>query len=117
MIAMVWMILWILLVKSEPKDHPWVSHHELHYIHSNIKSNKTGGQPVKRSVPWVKICTSKAVLSVFLVKFTMNWNYVLFLLKLPAYFDTVFKYSVSKVCIIILYSKFNIIIDKLFEII
>ncbi|CAG2164950.1 unnamed protein product [Oppiella nova] len=96
MIAMVWMILWILLVKSEPKDHPWVSHHELHYIHSNIKSNKTGGQPIKRSVPWVKICTSKAVLSVFLVKFTMNWNYVLFLLKLPAYFDTVFKYSVSK---------------------
>ncbi|CAG2162784.1 unnamed protein product [Oppiella nova] len=75
MLAMVWMILWILLVKSEPKDHPWVSHHELHYIHSNIKSIKTGGQPVKRSVPWVKICTSKAVLSVFLVKFTMNWNY------------------------------------------
>ncbi|CAG2102003.1 unnamed protein product [Medioppia subpectinata] len=85
--------------RSEPKDHPWISEHELNYIHSNIAANNTSvdnkDRP-KRSVPWLKICTSKPVLAVYLAKFTMNWNYVLFLLKLPAYFSSVFKYPVDK---------------------
>ncbi|CAG2102000.1 unnamed protein product [Medioppia subpectinata] len=60
----------VLVVKSEPKDHPWISEHELNYIHSNIAANNTSvdnkDRP-KRSVPWLKILTSKE----YMIDFTI----------------------------------------------
>ncbi|CAG2102002.1 unnamed protein product [Medioppia subpectinata] len=69
MTASVSLLFWVFIVKSEPKDHPWISEHELNYIHSNIAANNTSvdnkDRP-KRSVPWLKVFTSTQVLS-FLV--------------------------------------------------
>ena len=76
MIACVWLIIWIIYVESEPKDHRWISHPERKYIESNIGSKSS---TPKRSVPWLAIFTSWPVIATIVVKFTVNWNYVLFL--------------------------------------
>ncbi|CAG2161783.1 unnamed protein product [Oppiella nova] len=93
-LATVWLVLWVILVRSEPKDHPWIAREELHYIQANIASSGKGS--TKPPVPWMKIFTSIPVIAVVVVKFTVNWNCILLLLKLPSYFSSVFKYPVSK---------------------
>jgi hypothetical protein len=97
MMAFAWLLCWTIFVRSNPEDHPWISHQELKYIQSNIVSNNNKHEKNNRSVPWVKICTSMPVLSVFVVKFTVNWNYILLLLKLPSYLQNVLKYPVDQV--------------------
>ncbi|CAG2102001.1 unnamed protein product [Medioppia subpectinata] len=62
MIGILWLIVWTVVVKSEPKDHPWISDHELNYIQSNIAANNSRADNKDRpklSVPWLRICTSK----------------------------------------------------------
>jgi hypothetical protein len=97
MIAFVWLLCWTIFVRSDPKDHPWISEQELEYIQSNIVSNNKSREKSNRSVPWVKILTSMPVLSAFTVKFTINWNYILLLLKLPSYLQNVMKYPIDQV--------------------
>ncbi len=97
MIAFVWLLCWTLFVRSDPEDHPWISHQELKYIQSNTASNNNKHEKNNRSVPWVKILTSMPVLSAFIVKFAVNWNNILLLLKLPSYLQNVFKYPVDQV--------------------
>ncbi|CAG2179004.1 unnamed protein product, partial [Oppiella nova] len=93
-LATLWLVLWVILVRSEPKDHPWIASEELYYIQANIASSGKGS--TTPPVPWIKIFTSIPVIAVVIVKFTVQWNSLLLLLKLPSYFSSVFKYPVSK---------------------
>ncbi|XP_054158501.1 putative inorganic phosphate cotransporter [Oppia nitens] len=90
-IASVWLIVWIMFIKSDPKDHRWISSGELDDSHNN-NTNKSTVPPV----PWLAILTSIPVWAAIVVKFTYNWNFVFLLLKLPSYFSTVFNFSISK---------------------
>lgn len=84
-------------MRSDPNDHPWISKKELNYIQTNIKSNNNKKEKSKRSVPWLKIFTSMPVIAWITVKFAINWNYILLLLKLPSYLQTVLKFPVDQV--------------------
>ncbi|CAG2116628.1 unnamed protein product, partial [Medioppia subpectinata] len=105
------MLIWIVLVQSEPHHHRWMTHNELKIInpvrYANINnnvnskttaSNGIAGVPAKQrtSVPWLKIFTSLPVLSLIVVKFTINWISIMFLLKLPSYLKVVFNYSAEQ---------------------
>jgi len=97
MIAFALLLCWALIIRSDPKDHPWISPKELEYIKSNIVSNDEGQEKNKKFVPWLKIFTSVPVIATVTVKFTINWNFMLMLLKLPSYLQTVLKYPVDQV--------------------
>lgn len=94
MFGFIWLILWVIYVSNTPEDHKWISDTEKKHIDNNI-SVRTGLR--KRSVPWIAIFTSMTVIATVISKFTVMWNYLLIMLKLPAYLNTVFDISGTEV--------------------
>ena len=94
MFGFIWLILWVIYVTNDPKDHKWISEAERKHIESNTSA--TSGHN-KRSVPWIAIFTSVPIIATVISKFAIMWNYLLFMLKLPAYLKTVFDLSGTEV--------------------
>ncbi|CAG2107353.1 unnamed protein product [Medioppia subpectinata] len=95
LIAGVWLLCWVVTIKSEPKDHPWISSHELNHIRTYNSHHKHHGHHHHKhqSVPWLQVLTSMPVLATVVVKFAVNWIFILITFKMPSYLQTVFDYS------------------------
>ncbi len=95
-LACVWFVFWALFVKSDPKDHNFISQKEFEYIENN-RANKSNNKNAKRKAPWLQILTSKQVISVIIVKFGGAWNFLLVMSKVPAYLQLVLHYPIAQV--------------------
>ena len=104
-ISCVWFIFIAALVFNEPKNHPFISTNEIDYIEANNGSNGKTSSNKKSKVPWVKILTSKTVLIFIFIKFTMNWNYLLVLTKIPSYLQVIHNFPIKEVFILFYFIK------------
>ncbi|XP_054158497.1 putative inorganic phosphate cotransporter [Oppia nitens] len=65
-ICSVWLLMWSLLITSEPRDHPCITHRELLYIKpSNTVDGSGDSNQKKLPVPWLAILMSKPVCLLF----------------------------------------------------
>ncbi|CAG2223698.1 SLC17A5 [Mytilus edulis] len=91
-LACIWVIVWFIIVRDTPSDHPWISEAERDYINNSIEYDNT-----KRSstVPWVEIAKSPAVMACITAHVCNNWiNYTL-LTSLPAFMKAVLKFNIK----------------------
>lgn len=92
-LALVWYILWVLLIQESPETDKWISNSELQYIQQALKESK----PTKSvSVPWKHVLTSKAVWALQVAVFCETWGFYTLLTLLPKYFKDVFNFDISK---------------------
>ena len=104
MIGCIWLVLWVIYLSNEPEDHKWISEAEKNHIEDNISVKSCYRKP---PVPWIAILTSMPVIATIISKFTVMWNYLLFMLKLPAYLNTVFNISGTEVNLLDFYPNIS----------
>lgn len=101
-IGIVISIIYFIFVTNRPRDSPFVTQEEYEYISNNIAGLKVKNdqdnkdvdkndkrKQAKKSFPWIKVLTSRAVMSEIAVRISTNWVYSLILLKAPAYMKNV----------------------------
>ncbi|VDI73245.1 MFS transporter, ACS family, solute carrier family 17 (sodium-dependent inorganic phosphate [Mytilus galloprovincialis] len=91
-LACIWVVVWFILVRDTPSDHPWISDAERDYINNSIEYDNT-----KRNmnIPWVEIAKSPAVMACITAHVCNNWiNYTL-LTSLPAFMKAVLKFNIK----------------------
>jgi len=100
LIGLLWLIPWMLLVKSPPKDHPWISDEEREYILTGQKNqdidgdgefdegyNPSTGEMLGRKESWGVIIASAAIDPIW-------W---LFVVWIPLYLHEVFGMDVAEI--------------------
>ena len=100
LIGLLWLIPWLYLVKSPPKDHPWLSDHEKQYILSGQKNqdadsdgnfdegyNPSTGKLLGHKQSWGVIISSAAIDPIW-------W---LFVVWIPIYLYEVFGMNVKEI--------------------
>ncbi|XP_030757520.1 sialin-like [Sitophilus oryzae] len=81
--ALIWSLIWIILIKESPESDKWISHSELHYIQQSLKDAK----PVESfPVPWKNILICKAVWALQVAIFCEAWGFYTLLTLLPKYY-------------------------------
>lgn len=94
-LAIVWCVLWLTVVRSSPDVHPWISEKELKYIQSNVVQATQKKKMI--NIPWIQIITSKAVIAYIITKFTINWGWIMMGSRLPIYLQSVLNMTIEKV--------------------
>lgn len=91
-------ILYFLLVRNSPQEHPFVSTEEYNYIVEHISALKvkrdTSEEELKKApppFPWLEVFTSRPVIAQVCVKVVATWGYSLVILKAPAYMEKVLQ--------------------------
>ncbi|KAF7267418.1 hypothetical protein GWI33_019352 [Rhynchophorus ferrugineus] len=92
-LAMVWYLLWIILVSDSPQTDKWISESERNYIERALEDSKP---PPIFTVPWKQLLTSRAVWALNVAIFSETWGFYTLLTLLPKYFKDVFSYDISK---------------------
>ena len=101
LVGLLWLIPWIILVKSPPKDHPWITSEEREYILTGQKStsadtevitdeneyNPTTVELLKRKQSWGVIIASAAIDPIW-------W---LFVFWIPIYLNEVYGMDVKSI--------------------
>ncbi|XP_014675000.1 PREDICTED: sialin-like [Priapulus caudatus] len=92
-LGVVWFVLWAVLIRNFPEDHPRISTSELNYIQSTLgqKCTRKSTRP-----PWKSIFTSLPVLAISVGHICNNWGFYTMLICLPTYMKEVLKYDISK---------------------
>ncbi|XP_046451668.1 sialin-like isoform X1 [Daphnia pulex] len=80
--AVLWWILWFVLVKESPQEDRFIKRTELDYISNCLGS--TADQH-KLSVPWKSILTSLPVWATVAAHFAENWGFYTLLTQLPTF--------------------------------
>ena len=100
LVGLLWLLPWMYLVKSPPKDHPWISDEEREYILSGQKNqdidgdgefddgyNPTTSEMLKRKESWGVIIASAAIDPIW-------W---LFVIWIPLYLNEVFGMDIAEI--------------------
>lgn len=97
-VAMVWFILWILIVKKSPEDDHHISTAERDYIISSLGEElHKKSAPKFTEIPWKEIFSSKAVWAIVIAHFCESWGFFTMFTQLPSFlkgedFKNVFFY-------------------------
>ncbi|XP_013392278.1 vesicular glutamate transporter 3 [Lingula anatina] len=93
-LAILWCILWFLLISDSPSEHPTISQEELEYIQYSM--GYTDKQTQNLHPPWLKMATSVPVWAIICAHFAENWGFYTLLTSLPTFLHDVFSYRVAK---------------------
>ena len=83
-------ILYFLLIRNDPKEHPLVSTREYDYIVENVSALRAKRDQPKElnavkakppTFPWIKVLTSLPIIAQVSAKITLTWAYSLVILK------------------------------------
>ncbi|KAL7642913.1 UNVERIFIED_CONTAM: hypothetical protein RMT77_006202 [Armadillidium vulgare] len=84
-LTVIWGVLWFILIKDNPQDHPRISKEELRYI--------TDGCPILKKetvpLPIKEILKSKVFWAIAFAHFGQNWGLYTLLTEIPTYFDSI----------------------------
>lgn len=86
LIASLFTLIFVLLVKNHPSDYKCISDAELKLITTN---NPKRIEPKLSQIPWQLIFTNRPVLTAGFLKFSYFWLFFTIQTKLPTYLDTV----------------------------
>lgn len=93
-LGLLWLIPWLIINKKGPKEHPWITDKEKHYI--------LNGQPEisisnERGKTWAELLANKKNWSVILGRFFLDPIWWMFVTYLPLYLADVFKLNIKEV--------------------
>ncbi|XP_074660699.1 vesicular glutamate transporter 3-like isoform X2 [Tubulanus polymorphus] len=83
--GIVWFLLWLILAYERPAYHPYISMEEKKYIESS--QGDMAFTYEDEPIPWKKILSSIAVVSLCVCHFSRNWMFFLLLTMEPAYLN------------------------------
>ncbi|RUS89877.1 hypothetical protein EGW08_002407 [Elysia chlorotica] len=93
-VAIIWFLLWVILVTESPVGHPGISDSELDYIQSS--TDYTDDHAKKVHPPWQQILTSGPVWAIAVAHFTENWGFYTWLTELPSFMTHVLKFHMDE---------------------
>lgn len=93
-LGLVWLIPWLIINKTGPQNHPWITAEEKEYI--------LNGQPKAilnddRGKSWKELLSNKKNWSVILGRFFLDPIWWMFVTYLPLYLSDVFKLNIKEV--------------------
>ncbi|GAB6019422.1 hypothetical protein CHUAL_001003 [Chamberlinius hualienensis] len=92
-VAVVWLILWVIFVYKTPDEHPWISLAEKEYIQHCLRSTMTAKHGL--AVPWKRIFSSKSFWALILCHFGYNWGFYTLLQQIPTYMNDILGFSLA----------------------
>jgi MFS transporter, ACS family, solute carrier family 17 (sodium-dependent inorganic phosphate cotransporter), member 5 len=97
-VGIVWFLAWNYFVYDTPSQHPRIDPVERNYIHEKLGSSlQLKETKVKRTIPWSKILTSKALWVNTIAQFGGIWGLFTLLTQAPSYFRFVHGWDSTKV--------------------
>lgn len=95
LIGLVWSIIWMIYVTSDPSEHKMINQTELDYIIDKIQETNKGRKLSARSTrnqsaPWFNIITNRVVIVFMITKFTVKLATDTQSIELPMYLSNVF---------------------------
>lgn len=110
LIGIMWSVMWIFMVTSDPREHKILSKPELEYILFELKKASISSKPSlcetddvnvvqtrqknkkkQKSAPWFKIMTNPVILAFIFAKFTVKLSTDAQSMQIPMYLRNVFK--------------------------
>lgn len=91
-IGVIWLVLWMIIVKEGPEKDKHISQDELNYIQTQLG---TKGRSVVKH-PWKSIFTSTAFYAIVASHFSENWGFYTLLTQLPTYLKNVMNFNLDK---------------------
>lgn len=91
--ALVWSVIWFLIVHRSPETDPWISATERKFI-----ADSHGDQSVENSViitPWKAIFTSLPLWAIIVAHTSYMWGYTTLITQLPSYLDEVLHFDLK----------------------
>ncbi|XP_063409935.1 sialin-like isoform X1 [Mytilus trossulus] len=91
-LSALWVVMWFVVVRDTPSEHPWISEVERDYINNAIEydtSKRTG------KVPWLEMAKSPALIACTTAHICNNWTNYTLLTSLPAFLKTVHKFNIK----------------------
>jgi ACS family hexuronate transporter-like MFS transporter len=95
-LGLVWLVLWLVINKSDPETHPWVTDDERRYIlEGRGECKKPENEDVGKT--WGQLLRQKKNWSVILGRFFVDPIWWMFVTFLPLYLSDVFKLNIKEV--------------------
>ncbi|MGI9345289.1 MAG: MFS transporter [Gammaproteobacteria bacterium] len=95
-IGFLWLVPWLILYRSEPKSHPWLSEKERNYIISGQK-NPEAGEHASYAPTSSEILSRKESWGVILASFFLDPIWWLFIGWLPLYLAETYNFGVKEI--------------------
>jgi ACS family D-galactonate transporter-like MFS transporter len=99
-LGLLWVPIWIFLVRDTPQSHPWINERELHFIqgvsgaiHTQEKETHLNGEEMKKAA---RVMLTRNGLGVFLTFLSFGYVLFTFLNWLPNYMYDTFQLSIVK---------------------
>ncbi|CAL1540560.1 unnamed protein product [Lymnaea stagnalis] len=93
-LAIIWFLLWVILVTESPAGHPGITNAELDYIQTSI--GFTEEQTKRVHPPWLQIIKSGPVWAIAVAHFVENWGFYTWLTELPTFMTHVLKFQIEE---------------------
>ncbi|KAJ8681205.1 hypothetical protein QAD02_016992 [Eretmocerus hayati] len=91
-VNVLWFLVWVVLCYNNPREHPFISEHEVKYLNERL-SDHTHQKPPP--VPWRHILTSKPLWALIIALIGHNWAFLTIVSDLPKYMSSVLKFSIQ----------------------
>lgn len=92
--AVVWSIIWFIVVKDDPSKDKWMSKSEKKFILESLKNQN--GQKNVIKVPWKAIFSSSPIYAIACAHFAYNYGYYTLLTQLPMYMRKILKFDLAQ---------------------
>ena len=97
-LGFVWIIPWLILYRSDPATHEWLTEEERQYILTGQKTITEGGGEVNNYQPsWLEMMKHRKSWSVILSRFFLDPIWWLFVAWLPLYLQETFGFDVKQI--------------------
>ncbi|CAG5124437.1 unnamed protein product [Candidula unifasciata] len=93
-LAVIWFLLWVILVTESPAGHPGISNAELDYIQNSI--GYTDEQTKRIHPPLLQMLKSAPVWAIAVAHFVENWGFYTWLTELPTFMTHVLKFHMNE---------------------
>ncbi|KAG4068165.1 hypothetical protein HA402_001590 [Bradysia odoriphaga] len=92
-VALLWYIIWLILIRGSPESDPFISKYEKNYIAITIEKESKGHS---HPIPWLSIVKSAPIYGVLIASLGWGWGYVTMLTQLPQFLSDVMNFDMSK---------------------
>jgi ACS family hexuronate transporter-like MFS transporter len=95
-LAMAWVVPWLLINKAGPKSHPWVSDEEREYILDGQTAEKAAGDDQDKGLSWGQLLRVKETWSILVGRFFLEPIWWFFVGWMPLYLADVYGFNVKE---------------------
>ncbi|XP_065341535.1 sialin-like isoform X1 [Cloeon dipterum] len=93
-IAIIWCIVWLIVVSETPQEDKQITEEELDYIRATV-GPAANHVKVNMDPPWKRFVTSLPVWAIMLAHFSENWGFYTLLTELPTFMNDVLGFDLK----------------------